>query len=447
MLEIPRLVIAAPHSGAGKTTVSLALALAFRRLGLLVQPFKVGPDYIDPTHLGRVAGRIPRNLDRFFLDREALRWLFARATRDADLALIEGVMGLFDGKDARGQKASTAAVARDLMAPVVLVVDAQAMAGSIAALARGFCDHDPEVRVAGVIANRVAGPRHAAILREALRAVGLPLLGYLPRDPALTLPERHLGLVLAGEVSLPDDALAAASRTLDVEALLQVARLAPPLPRGRAPYPQDLRFTPARIALARDEAFSFYYPEVLEMLEDLGAEFLPMSPLRDQAIPEGAGAIWLGGGYPEHYARGLAENRAMREAIRRFPGPIYAECGGYIYLSQALWWQGRRYPMVGLCPGEARMRSRPTLGYREVRAIADTPFVARGMLARGHEFHYAERPPSPRPVWQNVADGKVEGCGDSRVHASFVHLYLLSSPGIARRFLEAAGGRLAFGHP
>ena len=434
----PGLLLTAPHSGAGKTTAALVLAAAFRARGLSVQGFKVGPDYIDPTHLTEVTGRPVYNLDGYFLGEGGVRWLYQSRSKNADLALVEGVMGLFDGKDPLGKEGSAAQVAKALGLPVVLVVDAGAMAGSIAALARGFRDHDPELAFAGVIANRVAGPGHAEVLRAALMAAGIPFLGYLPKDPGLHIPERHLGLVLAGEAGPTKEALLKAAATLDLEGLLAAAQRAKTLPPAPPPYDPERRYAGARIAYARDAAFRFYYPEVLETLGALGAELIPFSPVSDPRLPEGVNLVWLGGGYPELLAPALSENRAMRRAIRDFPGLIFAECGGYMYLAEAVVYEGRRYPMAGRIPGEARVEARPVLGYREVEARAATPLFPAGEKIRGHEFHYARMAEAGPPLW---ADGT--GYGDGRVHASFVHLYLLSNPAVLYRFLEGSGGRLA----
>ncbi len=440
-MAVPGLLLAAPHSGAGKTTAALALALALADRGVRVQAFKVGPDYLDPAHLAAATGRPVYNLDGYFLGEAGLRWLYPSRARRAKFALVEGVMGLYDGKDALGRVGSAAQVAKVLGLPVVLVVDAQAMAGSIAALARGFADHDPELRLGGVIANRVAGPRHAAVLAEALAAAGLPFFGYLPRDPALALPERHLGLVSPEEARLPQDALRRAAATLDLDALLRLAETAEDRPLADPPYDPTRRYSGARIAFARDRAFRFYYPEVLEALTELGAELLPFSPLADAAPPE-AGLLWLGGGYPELYARELAENRPMREAVRDFAGPVLGECGGYLYLARTIQVGGRRWPMVGRIPAEAQMADRPVLGYREVRPTEGARLFPPGERIRGHAFHYARMPDPPPPLW---ADGS--GHTDGRVHASFVHLHLLSNPRALYRFLEASGGRLVGRNP
>ena len=440
MLKTPRLVVAAPSSGAGKTTVAAALLASWRAAGRNVQPFKVGPDYIDPTHLARAAGRTPRNLDGWFLDRPELIEIFRRGTQTAQGAVIEGVMGLFDGRDALGREGSTAQVARWLNSPVLLVVDARAMAGSIAALVSGFRDHDPRLRLAGVVANRVGSARHAEILAEALAAVGVPFFGYLPNSPNLELPERHLGLVLAGERSLEPGAWEQAATTLNVAGLWRVAQSAPPLELLPHRLPSERSRMRSRIALAHDAAFNFYYPEALDLLEQLGAELVPFSPLADEGLPAGVGAVWIGGGYPELYARQLAEARKTRSDLRRFRGPVYAECGGLMYLSEALLTPAGRFPMAGMVPGVASMRERPTLGYRHVEALADGPVAKRSWRAKGHAFHYSTRPLVEPAAWRRVDGAEREGYLDGRLHASYVHLYFPAAPRMARRFVDAACG-------
>ena len=444
MVRLPRLVLAAPHSGAGKTTVALALLQALGERGLKVQPFKVGPDYVDPSHLEVASGRRVYNLDGFFLDETGLLSLFQHGAKGADLALVEGVMGLFDGKDPLGQVGSTAQVAKLLKAPVALVVDASGMAGSIVPLVQGFRNFDPGVQVVGVFANRVGSPRHAELLREALGQVGLPLLGWLPQDPLLEIPERHLGLVLAGEIRPPLAALRRAFQ-VDLEAVLRLATSALPLPEA-PPFLPEGRPAWVRVAYAWDQAFRFYYPESLELLEAMGAELIPFSPIGDSTLPE-AEALLLGGGYPELFAEQLAENRAMRETIRRFPGPVVAECGGYMYLSQGLWVGEDYFPMVGLVPGEARMAERPILGYREVEALRDNPVAKKGEAFKGHEFHYARMESSPSPAWRRVGGEEVEGYTDGRILGSFVHLYLPACPEGAGRFLALAHGKAKLRRP
>lgn len=429
-----RLLVTALASGSGKTTVTVSLALAFRARGLRVQAFKVGPDYIDPTHLARATGRPVRNLDGFFLKPAGLLEVFHRGMRGADLALMEGAMGFFDGKDPLGRVGSTLQVARLLKAPVVLVVDASGMAGSIAALALGFRRLARGVRLAGVVANRVGSHRHAEILKEALTARGVPFLGYLPKDPALALPERHLGLVLAQEVALPEEPLLKAAQGLDLEALLKAAASAPPLATPSPGLFPAKGPKPAALALAWDEAFSFYYPEALELLEALGLDLIPFSPLSDPKLPQGVGGVYLGGGYPELYAPVLSENRALREEFRRFKGVIYGECGGYMYLAQALRTEKGRFPMLGLVPGEAVMAQRPILGYREVVALRASPVARKGMVAKGHEFHYS-RLDLPGNAWRRKDGWETEGYTDGRILGSYIHLYFPANPALAERFV------------
>lgn len=437
MGAFPRLVLAAPASGSGKTTAALALIAALRRAGERVQPFKVGPDYIDPSHLGAAAGRAPYSLDTFFLDHAGLRGLFAHAMAGATVAVVEGVMGMFDGRQGAAGEGSTADAAAALAAPVILVVDAGGMAASIAALARGFADFDRRVKVAGVIANRVGSERHAEMLRDALAAAGLPLLGWIPKAAELALPERHLGLFLAGEAELPREALEAAGERFDLPAILRIARGAPPLPPGREVFPEP-RAPRIRLGWAEDAAFRFTYPETRALLGRLGAEVVPFSPLADERLPA-VDALYFGGGYPELHAETLAANAPMRAAIRAFRGPIVAECGGYLYLAQGLAGpDGVRRPMVGLVPGDGVMADRPVLGYREVVALRESPVALPGWPFRGHEFHYARLAASDRPAWRQAGGDLLEGYADGRVLASFIHLYLLAAPAGAERLIQQA---------
>lgn len=438
MTHVARFVIAAPHSGAGKTTVTAVLIAALKARGLTVQPFKVGPDYIDPTHLSAVAECRARNLDGFFLEEPEMLEIFRRAAETADIAVLEGVMGLFDGKDPLGKIGSTAQVAKRLKAPVLLVIDARAMAGSVAAVANGFHRHDPELEIAGVIANKVGSERHADILAEALSAVGIPFLGYLMRQEGLELSSRHLGLYMAGEAHLDTVKLAEAARTLNVPAIERIARGAAPVPRLAHRLPSERVVTHARIGLAQDEAFNFYYPENLELLELFGAELVPFSPLRDAALPPAVGAVYLGGGYPERFAEELSRNNALRSALRSFGGVIYAECGGLMYLSEALKTPEGVFPMVGLVEGVATMLDRPTLGYREVIALRDSPVARAGWTVRGHEFHYSSRPVTPSPAYRRVDGGDREGFASDRVTASYIHLYFPSTPQVAEHLVAQA---------
>jgi len=449
--SIPRIVLAAPGTGQGKTTVAAALLSLLRARGLRVAPFKAGPDYVDPSHHRAAAGRPGRNLDAWLLPPDVLRALFRRAVtgeREADVAVVEGMMGLFDGRSATSDEGSTAAVAKLLAAPVVLVLDVWSMARSAAAVVKGMHAFDPALPLAGVVLNRAAGPGHYALCRDAiLQATGVPVLGWLPADDGVAVPERNLGLVLAGEAEMDLARLAErAAETLEVDALLEVARSAPPLPAGPDPLPAPVEGRRAVIAVARDAAFDFYYEDNLDLLRSLGAELVFFSPLADVRLPEGAGALYLGGGYPELHAERLAANDAMLRAVRRFAAsgrPVYAECGGLMYLSGALVDEaGRRHAMAGVVPGTSRMTGRVTIGYREAEALRDSLLAEAGQRVRGHEFHYSvlESPP-PHPAYRRAdgeeTEGVVAGPADN-VLASYLHVHFATDPRMAERLVRAA---------
>lgn len=442
------LVVAGAASGVGKTTVTLGLLEAFRRRGLAVQAFKVGPDFIDPELHAVVTGRPAYALDGWMAGPQAVRETVARQAADADLALVEGVMGCFDGVDGRSEDGSTAQVAKWLDAPVVLVVDVHAQARSAAAVVLGFERFDPALRVAAVVLNRVAGPAHARWVEEAIAATcrAVPV-GALLHDEAIALPERHLGLVTALEGPLTAERrgrlAALLERALDLDRLLALAAplaLAPPAP----PPPPVTR---ARIGVARDAAFQFYYAENLDRLRWAGAELVAWSPLVDRDVPDVDG-LYLGGGYPELHAARLAANVELRKAVRRFAEagrPIYAECGGLMYLAEALEdLDGVAHPMVGLLPTTVRLRPRRlTLAYCEVTLTAHTPLGPAGTCARGHEFHASTADPVPATVRRayRVArrDGETfaEGYLVERALMSYVHLHFASNPALAPAFVAA----------
>ncbi|WP_027006726.1 cobyrinate a,c-diamide synthase [Conexibacter woesei] len=443
-----RIVIAGTHSGAGKTTIASGLMAALSRAGHRVAPFKVGPDFIDPSYHRLACDRPGRNLDAFLSGPELMVPLVRHGARDADVVVVEGVMGLFDGASGGGELASTAQVAKLLGAPVVLVVDSGAMARSVAAIVHGFATFDPKLQVGGVVLNRVASDWHEELLREAIAATGVPVLGVLRRDPELSVPERHLGLVPSDEreahaTATLDRLAEVVAGSVDMEALLALARSAPPL-GGEAwsPEPADgATLRAARIAVASGPAFSFVYEENHELLRAAGAELVPFDPIADTALPEDCGALLLAGGFPEVFGAELSGNAPLRADVAAFARsgrPVLAECGGLLYLSDEL--DGR--PMCGVVPGRAAMGRRLTLGYRIARAASDHPAWPAGAETRGHEFHYSSVDPvaGAAPAWSLSARGTTrdEGHVVGNVHASYLHTHWASTPAVARRLVEAA---------
>ena len=389
------LIIAAPRSGAGKTTVTLALLAALRRSGIAVRAAKAGPDYIDPCFHAAATDAASVNLDSWAMPANLLDALAARAADGADLFVIEGVMGLFDGAPGEpGRRGATADLAARFGLPVLLVMDVARQAQSAAALVRGFASHDPSVRVAGVILNRVGSERHRMIVAEAILALGIPVFGAVPRDVALALPERHLGLVQAGEHSdlkvLIDRLAEVAERHFNIDAIIAEAT---PLSVAAAASASGLQPPGQRIALARDRAFSFIYPHFIESWRRAGAEIISFSPLADEPPPDRADCCWLPGGYPELHADALAAAQQFTDGIRRFAQtrPVHGECGGYMVLGQSLEdAAGRTHPMSGLL-GHATSFAKPKLhlGYRSARLLSDSVLGSGGTRLRGHEFHYA----------------------------------------------------------
>ncbi|MEV6780338.1 cobyrinate a,c-diamide synthase [Streptomyces syringium] len=447
--RIPRLVIAAPASGSGKTTVATGLMRAFADAGLAVSPHKVGPDYIDPGYHTLATGRPGRNLDAYMCGPQRVEPLFLHGAAGCDLAVVEGVMGLYDGASGQGELASTAHVAKLLRAPVVLVVDASSQSRSVAALVHGFASWDPEVRVAGVILNKVGSDRHERLLREALEESGVPVLGALRRAPAVHTPSRHLGLVPVAERSTEAlDAVAAQATQVregcDMDALLALARSAPALtdeawdPTASCP-PDDRQPSGPRpvVAVAGGAAFTFSYAEHAELLTAAGADVVTFDPLRDEKLPPGTAGLVIGGGFPEMYAPELSANEPLRGAVADLAAsgaPVAAECAGLLYLSRSL--DGK--PMCGVLAAEARMSERLTLGYREAVAIADNPLAAAGTRVRGHEFHRTVIEPGAgaTPAWGFTApERRVEGFVAGGVHASYLHVHWAGAPGTAERFV------------
>ncbi|MBF0550289.1 MAG: cobyrinate a,c-diamide synthase [Deltaproteobacteria bacterium] len=455
MISCPRILIAGTNSGVGKTSVTLALVGALRQRGLRVQTFKVGPDYLDPTYLARASGRPCYNLDGWMMGRDYVRELFARQAASADISVIEGVMGLFDGSDPMSIEGSTAQIAAWLQAPVVLVVNVHGLARSIAPLVKGFAEFDPTVAIRGVIANKCGTERHQIHLTRSLAAGDLPqLVAAIPRDAFPALPSRHLGLVTADHRNLSDDIIQQLGRVIDtpgtIETMIRLADQAPELEAGTAPPEISPLPSPVRLGLADDAAFHFYYQDNLDALEAAGCELVRFSPLHDAALPEGLAGLYLGGGYPEEYAAELAANQTMLQAVRDFAGsgrPIYAECGGLMYLSQGITLRdGRRPELTGLFPSGTRMLDRlKALGYVEVTLTQDSLLGRAGDRLRGHEFHYSELddPTAEVAGWEQVyvtrkpssdTTGR-EGWQQGRVLASYVHLHFASRPEAVRHFV------------
>ncbi|MFO0698913.1 MAG: cobyrinate a,c-diamide synthase [Nitrospira sp.] len=452
MKPYPRLVIAGTSSGVGKTTVTLALLAALRERGRRVQPFKGGPDFIDASHHTAAAGRPSRNLDGWILGADLNRQIFTRAAADADLSIIEGMMGLFDGSSSLNDIGSTAELAKQLEAPVVLVVDGSAMARSAAAMVAGYAQFDPAVRVAGVLFNRVSSDGHYNLLKAAVeQETDVEALGYLRPDPELTIADRHLGLVMPGEEQdrgLYHRFARLVQDTVDLDGCETLAKSCAPLPSVSDLVTQH-RAKVVRIGVATDPAFCFYYPDNLELLEAEGGEVIPFSPLRDQVLPDELGLLYFGGGYPELHGGTLAANRLMKQAIRRFAesgGSIYAECGGMMYLTEGIRdFNGIPHEMVGLFPAEATMQSkRMTLGYRAIKLTQSCVIGPSGLVARGHEFHYSSLIPKGSLTYAGTvtdAEGERQGSDGLMVNnvlGLYAHLHFASQPSMATSLIASA---------
>ncbi|MBU1184707.1 MAG: cobyrinate a,c-diamide synthase [Proteobacteria bacterium] len=462
MPRCPTLVIAGTHSGSGKTSLALALARALTRRGLAVQTFKVGPDFLDPTYLALASGRPCYNLDGWMAGREHVCRLFERAAADADVALVEGVMGLFDGADTAGPEGSTAEIARWLDAPILLVANVHGMARSLAALVRGFATFEPDLRIRGVVANHCGSERHAEWLADTLQAAGLPpLVGAIPRGAFPQLASRHLGLVTADERLLPEAVLDSLANALEQHLSLETLFRKPgdTIPiffenwygvPGFPGFPARLR-----IGAARDAAFHFYYQDLFDTLATAGCETVFFSPLSDRRLPEGISGLYLGGGYPEAHAEALAANGEILAAIREYAAsgkPLYAECGGLMYLSRGLLEAGGRFhPFLGILPARTRMLDgKKALGYVEITLTADSLWGRCGDVFRGHEFHYSELIDDPvaDPAWRTVyalrrrrsEAVETEGFQKEAILASYTHLYYASLPAAIDHFIAHCGG-------
>ncbi|MDF2959447.1 MAG: cobyrinic acid a,c-diamide synthase [Paenibacillus sp.] len=455
-MSVRKIVIAGTGSGVGKTTLTIGLMAAMRSMGHQVQGFKCGPDYIDPTYHTAVTGRISRNLDSYMLSHDTVKELFSRASRDADISIIEGVMGFYDGKNPRTNEGSTAEISLLLEAPVLLVVNCQSMARSAAAIVKGFQALEPQARIVGVIANRCGSENHFRLIRDAVeQECGIPVLGCLLRDEQIQMPERHLGLVPSierGELQPFFDRLSAQiSATVDVQRIWELAES----PAMSLPDADVLAMFRRRgnqgvkIAVAKDAAFNFYYQENIELLEAYGAECVFFSPLAGERLPEGVHGLYLGGGFPEEFAERLTADETVKQTIRiaiEQGLPTLAECGGYMYLTEAIEdTRGQRFPMLGLIPGFVRMHTKlAALGYREITGTEGNYLLGPSDKAKGHEFHYS--------AFHSHKDGeitshayrtkgmrgvKMEGYRNKQGNliAGYTHIHFASEPSIAERWI------------
>jgi len=461
------LIIGSPWSGAGKTTITLGLMGALTRKGFVIQPFKAGPDYIDSSYHEKVCKKPSYNLDSWMMGEDGVVHCFLDHMEGIDLGIIEGVMGIYDGKDVTDETGSTAHLAKVLGIPVILVIDARGMARSISALVKGFKEFDPAVMIKGIIFNRIKTERHFELLKGAIeKYTPVDVLGFLPEDRSLVLPERHLGLVMPQSFSemgdfdsYMDSLTKMIEENIDLERLVDISTLEE-LPLKGKNKTLSLRgdFTseshsslsyniPVKIGIALDEAFCFYYKENFEILKSLGADLVFFSPLRDRELPGEIQGLYIGGGYPELYASSLMENISMRKSIKECIErgmPVYAECGGLMYLGKEMVdIENKKYEMVGIFPWITRMENHYTaLGYREVLIKGRCPFIKKGQGLRGHEFHYSSiKLTGPVDCTYMVRKAKIE-YGEGYLYkntlASYIHLHFRSNPSFAQGFVEKA---------
>lgn len=443
-------MVSGTESGVGKTTIALAIMAALRQRGLEVQPLKCGPDFLDTGHHTRMCGRAARNLDTWMLSDEANRSVMRNSASGADIVVAEGMMGLFDGKDGKSEIGSSAEIAKLLRLPVILVVDASKSARSVAALVLGFETFDSNLPLAGVILNRVAGEFHYEMLRDAIESsCKTEILGWLPLEPSITIPERHLGLHAAYEQSaesqaaISDKLAKLANQGLDFDKLLELEcelEFAPPT-LIVAPRPHDV----IRIGVPSDAAFSFYYEDNLDLLRAQDAEIVPFSPLSDSSLPLELDALYFGGGYPELYAEKLSSNHEMIKQVRAFAAsgkPVYAECGGLVYLSESLNVDDRNFAMAGVLPLSIAMTDKLVqFGYSTVTLIEDCLLGCKGTVIRGHSFHYSQITSqdnidkSYRVQYSLSGNEELEGFRQENVLASYIHLHFRANPAVAETFV------------
>ncbi len=449
----PRIVIAATNSGAGKTSISLGLTRALARRGLKVQTFKVGPDFLDPTYLSMASGRTCYNLDSWMMGKDYLPKLFARITQNADIAIIEGVMGLYDGASPTSLDGSTAEVADILNAPIILIANARGLSRSFAAMIKGFTSFEERINISAVIANRCGSDRHKKWLTESLAASELPeIIGAIERQSFPELPSRHLGLVTADRDTLKAETIDKlgdiCEQNIDIDALIELASKAAAIEVENEQVTKSSKSL--RLGIAKDSAFHFYYPDNLEALERHGCELVEFSPINDAALPDGLDGLYIGGGYPEEFAKELSANKKMRNNIAEFANsnkPIYAECGGLMYLGNKLISRGKEFSMVGLLDINTKMLDRfKTLGYVQVDLLGDSLWGTKDTVIRGHEFHYSEitEPLGNNSGLQKVysvkrrcgSESSIEGFQKQNILASYTHLHFASQPQTVKNFVK-----------
>ncbi len=450
-------IIAGERSGVGKTTVTLALLAAMKARSQTVQSFKVGPDYIDPMFHSYITGLPCRNLDPVLTSETYVRSCFAKHSQNAEYALIEGVMGLFDGATGKDDTASTAHMARLLHVPVVLILNCASTSRSIAAIAHGYRTFDPRIQIAGVVLNRVGSDRHLELLIQALAPLDLPILGVLRRQDDISIPDRHLGLIPTAEMSDLDgiiERLAHLGETcFDWEKLLPLMESSQPI-ISSLPEMKSEGESKIRIAIAQDRAFSFYYADNLDLFRELGAELVPWSPISDRELPKNIYGLYFGGGFPEVFAAELAENKTARESVHaaiKAGIPTYAECGGLMYLcDRIIDFQEQSFPMVNILPTTATMGKRLTLGYRQAIALQDSPLVNKGDRVWGHEFHrsslteISDHPLYSLQGYDSHLQYPPEGWQRYQVHASYTHLHFGAQTHLLKKFLDRSMNHTPF---
>lgn len=450
-MKIPRLVIAGTHSGVGKTSTATGIMGALTRHGKRVQAFKLGPDFLDGTFHSTVTKRPSRNLDSWMMPRTKIPSLFASGCVDADVAIIEGAMGLFDGIDGASEVASTSELAKILKAPVILVIDAWGLAGSTAAVALGYKSLDPELRLEGVILNRVAGETHTQMCKDAImRHSDIPVLGAIPMDKAIMLPERYLGLIPASETSDPtilEKIVDHVGSHVNLDQIMELAEKAEEL--DVKPLPQPRGEPNTIIGVARDNAFSFYYQENLDRLRMAGARLEFFSPLEDRNVPASVNGLYIGGGYPEVFSSRLSQNHTMLESIVKNAEdemPIYAECGGLMYLTKSIEdLNGAKHGMVGLLEAETRMEKKLVLSYTLAETVQSNLITNIGDLVKGHEYHFSSIRDVPMDARFAFVLKRGIGLGNARdgwtshnVLASYMHTNFASDEHMATRFVDAS---------